>query len=952
MLLRRLSVLAVLLPLLAACAAQPAQLASAPAPEEQGVWGFEASDIPVDPAYRFGQLENGMRYVVRKNATPQGTAIVRMDVGAASLDESDAERGFAHYVEHMAFNGSTHVPEGEMVKLLEREGLAFGADTNASTSFDATNYKLDLPRNDPKLLDLALMLMRETASELTFSPEAVDRERGVVLAELRDRNSYALREFQDSTEFAYPHSLYSQRLPIGTVETLEKASAQTLKAFWAREYLPAHTTVVVIGDFDPAMVEAKIRERFADWTGPAPEKQPDSGPIDFADKGRTDIYIDPALPERTEITRNGPWQGGQDSIARRQENLLREIGYDAVNRRLQRISRQTTPPFRGAGFGTGDVFKDARTTRLIVDTSDRKWREGLIAATIEYRRALRYGFTKAEIAEQVASIRTNLRNAAASADTRTHRALAEPIWGLVRDRTVPSAPQTVLERFEAFAPQITPEAVLAALKREAVPLDDPLIRFRGRYEPEGGTEALRKAWNEGLRAKIARDTDQKTTAFAYTQFGTPGTITSDHVDPKLGIREIRFANGVMLNLKRTDIDKDKVFVKLSIDGGRKLDRIGAPFSTEFVPYLAEGGLGAHSEDELQSLLAGRTVNNEFVAEEAATVATSRTTPEDLALQLQVWAAYITDPGFRPEGVERHRQDINRYFAQATATPGSALSFNLGRILSDGDPRFSLQEPEKYRQLNYDSLKQGMGDSLRKGAIEIGMVGDFDEQAAISAVASTFGALPARDAAFSDYPEQPLRKFTADREQRIIRHTGPADQAVIRYVWPTRDDSDPVASLTLELLERVTRVSLIDTLREALGKAYSPGASSSLSRYWPGYGTFDVTASVALPEVPATKAAIAETLARLRSAPVDTDLLLRARRPMIESLHNALKSNGGWLSLVDRAQDEADRIDRYLASEQRLMALTPQDILAAAKKWLDPDKALEIMVLPEGAEPPK
>ena len=254
MLLRRLSVLAVLLPLLAACAAQPAQLASAPAPEEQGVWGFEASDIPVDPAYRFGQLENGMRYVVRKNATPQGTAIVRMDVGAASLDESDAERGFAHYVEHMAFNGSTHVPEGEMVKLLEREGLAFGADTNASTSFDATNYKLDLPRNDPKLLDLALMLMRETASELTFSPEAVDRERGVVLAELRDRNSYALREFQDSTEFAYPHSLYSQRLPIGTVETLEKASAQTLKAFWAREYLPAHTTVVVIGDFDPAMV--------------------------------------------------------------------------------------------------------------------------------------------------------------------------------------------------------------------------------------------------------------------------------------------------------------------------------------------------------------------------------------------------------------------------------------------------------------------------------------------------------------------------------------------------------------------------------------------------------------------------------------------------------------------------------------------------------------------------
>ena len=947
----RRAFVAALLPLLAACAATPAPLAtSAPAREE--VWGFENSDIPLDPAYRFGVLDNGMRYAIRANATPKGTATVRMEVSAASLDESESERGFAHFVEHMAFNGSTNVPEGEMVKLLEREGLAFGADTNASTSFSETNYRLDLPRNDPELLDLALMLMRETASELTFSPAAVERERGVVLAEMRDRNSYAMREYEDSTAFRYPDSLFAQRLPIGTAETIQNATAESLRAFWQREYVPRHTTLAVVGDFDPAMVEAKVRERFADWQGPAPEPQPDGGSVDFADKDRTDVYIDPALPERVEVTRNGPWLGGTDTVARWRENLLREIGYDAINRRLLRVARQASPPFRGAGFGTGDVFETARTTRLIVDTSDRKWREGLLAAAREYRRALRYGFTQAEIDEQVAGVRTQMRNAVAAADTRTHAALAQAVWALVRDGTVPSQPHTVLERFEAFAPEITPEAVLAALKRGAVPLDNPLLRIRGRYEPEGGGEALRKAWDEALRAKIDRGDTRAATAFAYTDFGTPGVVTSDVTEPNLGIRKLRFANGVMLNLKRTDLDKGRVFLKLSIDGGRMLDSKDAPLTTELVPYIAEGGLEAHSEDELQSLLAGRTVQNEFRSEEAATVATARTTPDDLALQLQVLAAYVTAPGYCAEGVERYRQNINRYFTQAMATPRGALSHEIGGILSDDDPRFSVQDVEKYRALTFDSLKGAVADRLKHGAIEIGLVGDFDEQAAIAAVASTFGGLPQREATFRTYAEQPPRRFTANRARRIVRHTGESDQALIRFSWPTRDDSDPLAALTLEVLERVTRVSLTDELREALGKAYSPGASSRLSRYWRGYGTFDVSASVAVTEVKATETTIRETLDRLRSGPIAADLLQRARQPMLERLQNALKSNNGWLSLVDRAQGEADRIERYLATEQRLLALTGEDIHAAALRWLDPAEALEIVALPEGVDPPE
>ncbi|MEO9490081.1 MAG: insulinase family protein, partial [Marinomonas sp.] len=176
------------------------------------VWPFEATDLTVDPSYRLYVLPNGMKVALRENGTPEGTALVRLHFDSGSLDETDSEQGLAHFVEHMAFNGSTNVPEGEMIKLLEREGLAFGADTNASTGLEATTYKLNLPRNDTELLDTVLIIMRETASELTISEEAVERERGVILAERRDRRNFAYRNLEDSLEFATPGARYADRL--------------------------------------------------------------------------------------------------------------------------------------------------------------------------------------------------------------------------------------------------------------------------------------------------------------------------------------------------------------------------------------------------------------------------------------------------------------------------------------------------------------------------------------------------------------------------------------------------------------------------------------------------------------------------------------------------------------------------------------------------------------------
>ncbi len=916
-------------------------------------WAFTTSDIPVDPAFRFGTLANGMRYIIRHNASPAGTGVVRLDVETGSLDENDPEQGLAHFIEHMAFNGSKHVPEGKMVPLLEREGLAFGADTNASTSFERTTYKLDLPRSDASLLDTALMLMRETASNLTITPGAVARERGVILSEMRDRNTYAFRNTLESTRFFYPEARFANRFAIGTAQTVTTATARRLHALYARTYVPQRTTLVVVGDFDPDAVEAAIRRHFADWKATPTQPQPDAGPVAFGDAGRTDIYLDPSLSERVTIARSGPWLDEPDTVAARQENLLRLIGYQIINRRLQRLARRAQPPFRGAGFGTGDVFKAGRTTRLVIDTTDGAWRKGLESAVAEYRRALAQGFTTAEVAEQVADLRQTLTDAARSADTRTSKALAADALALVTDEKIPSTPQSALERFTAFAPRITPEAVLAAMTREALPLDDPahnpLIRFEGRTAPEGGKAALRSAFEEALSAPLANAATDATGPFAYTDFGPPGTVVSDHREADLGIREIRFANGVMLNLHRSDLETDTVHVEVAIDGGSRLDTKADPTATELVPFLPQGGLGKHSRDDLDTIMAGHTLSLELKNGGDAFLSRAKTTPGDLGLQLDLLTALVTDPGYRPEGIVQYRQALDAYFAQMRATPGSALQVDLGRILSDGDPRFSQQPLAAYSKLTYDDLARAIGDRLKHGAIEIALVGDFDEARAIAEVARTFGALPPREAQFGSHEDLPPRLFTSDRSPRVLHHTGAKDQALLRLTWPTRDDSDPTDTLRLELLERVMQVKLTDSLREALGKTYSPGASSALSRYWKGYGTFAIAASVDVTDVAASRAAIRKVVETLRARPISDDTLQRARAPMIESLDNALKTNAGWMSLVDHAQSEPDRIERYMRAKSRLVALSARDVETMAQRYLDPDAAVDVTVLPQPEE---
>ncbi len=236
--------------------------AQAEPPSEQ--WAHETSDIAPDHAVRFGALPNGMRYGLLKNQLPPGAVSIRMSVDFGSLEEAENEQGLAHFIEHMAFNGSKNVPEGEMVRILERLGLAFGADTNASTGQKFTTYQLDLPNASDALVDESLFLLRELASELTFSAEAIDRERGVVLSEYRRGDNFQRRRNDQQLEFLIPGAYAASRMPIGDPAVLETVTRETMVSLYNRYYRPERTVLILVGDFDVDAVEKKIVTKFAD----------------------------------------------------------------------------------------------------------------------------------------------------------------------------------------------------------------------------------------------------------------------------------------------------------------------------------------------------------------------------------------------------------------------------------------------------------------------------------------------------------------------------------------------------------------------------------------------------------------------------------------------------------------------------------------------------------------
>lgn len=927
-------------------AARAAASAPAAAPASVG-WPQATSDLKADSEIRFGVLPNGLRYAIKRQTIPAGQGALRLWIGAGSLEESDAQQGLAHFLEHMAFNGSKAVKEGEMIRILERLGLAFGPDTNASTGFDETVYKLDLPRTNEETLGTSLMLLRETAGALTIAPASVNRERGVILSEERARDTPGYRIVKQRLAFLLPGQRLPERMPIGKVQVIQTAPASLLADFYHHYYRPEHAVLVAVGDFDPAAMEAKIRARFGDWRGEPPAgTYPSLGSV--KPRGtEAKLVVEPGAPFSLQLAWVAPPDLSPDSQAKQRRQLVEQLGLAVLNRRFSALARAADPPFIGAAGAKFDQNRSAEITILNVNAEPDRWRPALAAVDAEQRRIAQYGVRQDELDREIVEMRARLLTAAQGAATRRPQDIADEVVDSLNQGQVVTSPGQDLVLFDQIVKGLQASEVSAAVKR-AFAGAGPLLFAASPQPIEGGEATLLAALADARKVAVAPPPAPTQIAWPYASFGAPGKVAEQHTVDDLGAIFVRFENGVRLTIKPTKFRDDEVLVRANVGRGLIDLPSDRQTSTWAGNAFIEGGLKKISSEDMERVLADKLYGARFGAGDNAFVLSGETRPDDLLTELQVLAGYVFDPGWRPEAFQRLKAGGKTIHDQYEATDSGVLTRDLGGILHGGDRRWTFPSRADIADAKLADLQDQVAPDLAKGAVEVVVVGDVTPETVIADVGRTFGALPPRPAPALAPVEARRTGFPAPNSEPLtLFHKGRADQAIGYIVWPTSDIwADPQRAFATAVLGEVLRTRLTEQLREAEGATYSPSVGYSHSLVWNGWGYLAASVEVPPAKLPAFFGDVQKIAADLRANPISADELARAKQPRIENIQRARVTNQYWLSELSGAQADPRKLQLTRDIVPDTSKVTPEELQQIARQFLRDDTAFRLVVRPQ------
>lgn len=911
-------------------------------------FAHEASDLPVDPAARFGTLPNGVRYVVYPNKEPQGRASLRLLVEAGAFHENEDQRGVAHFLEHMAFNGSKRYAPGTLIEFFQRMGMNFGGDTNAFTSFDRTQYMLELPKTDAATLTEGLQVLADDAGGLLLRADEIDKERGIILSEKRTRDNVGYRTMVAQFEFMLGDTLLPKRIPIGLAEIIEKAPRARFTEFWDTWYRPEKLTVIAVGDFDPAVVEKLIVAEFSPLTARAPAApEPNLGTLPKFEGVRAYFHAEPESPSTSVgISSLIPAPNLPDTAANRVQEVPRQLALAMLNRRFSELVKKEGAPFSGARASVGDQYRFLREAEVALTCKPGQWAEALAVGEQELRRALEHGFQAGELKEVVASFTNGLDQAVKTAATRRSGELANGIADGILAREVFTHPAADRALFQPALDKVTVADCLAAL-RSAFAAPGRFVMVTGNAViPGDAAAAIAAAYEKSRAVAVAAPAAQADAVWAYGNWGTPGTVAKRELVADLDIHLVSFANGVKLNIKKTDFEAGRIRVGLRAGSGG----ITEPANQRGLASLAggtfgPGGLGKHSSDELRRLLAGRNVGSGFSPTTDAFTFTGGTTRDDLLLQLQLMAAQLTDAGWRPEALRQAQKGLEQMYLGFAHTANGPMSLEVANLLAGGDPRFGMPAKEVMLSRNLVEAKAWLAPQLARGPIEVSLVGDLDVEAAIDAVAKTLGALPAREPRPSldalkkiSFPKEPFTKHYT------ITSEIPKGNVVV--YWPTNDGMDVKRARRLSMLAGVLNDRLRVKIREEIAGTYSPSAGSNASDTFAGYGYIQAGCVVD----PAMAEKISDLIVTigndLATNGVTEDELKRTRQPVLTATRESLRTNNYWGgNVLGRAQEKPEVLDWARTRLPDIEAITAAELSELAKTYLGAARASRVSIVP-------
>ncbi|OYX64018.1 MAG: peptidase M16 [Novosphingobium sp. 32-60-15] len=948
--------LGLLLPLLLLSAAPLEARAPAGA---QVPWLYKGSDVPQDKAWTFGVLPNGIRYAVRHNGVPPEQVSIRVLVDAGSMYETDAQRGYAHLLEHLTFRESKYLKEGETIPTWQRLGATFGSDTNAETSPTQTVYKLDIPQASPEKLDETFKLLSGMIIAPVFTDPGVKTEVPIVLAEMRERTSPQSRVLDQTRDLFFKGQLLAARNPIGTVQTLEAANAAAVKAFHDKWYRPDNTVIVVAGDADPATLIARIEQWFGGWkvAGKKPPQPAFGKPVAPAGLdpknpvGEAKVLVEPDLPRIVNWAILRPWVKVNDTIVYNQGLMVDRLALALINRRLEGRARG------GGSYLVASVdemkqelSRSADATIVTVTPLGDDWKSAVTDVRSVIADALATPPSQEEIDREVAEFEVAFKVGVETQSTLAGSKAADDIVNAVDIRETVANPDTVYEIFKQSIPRFKPEAVLASTRK----LFQGTVIRPMMITPKAG-EADEAALRAALTAKVDAASGSRVAANALKfsdlpPVGTPGTVASARPIGLLGIEQIELSNGVKVLLWPNDAEPGRIIVKARFGGGYgAITPQNAVYGRIGAVALMDSGIGTLGRDDLDRLATGRKLSLDFDIDDTAFRMSADTRPADLEDQLYLMAAKLATPRWDPNPVLRAKAAAKLQYESYNSSPMAVLGRDLTWLLRDGDPRYATPNPAELEKVTPEGFRATWEPLVAQGPIEIDMFGDFNRERALAALEKTFGALPARTAApASDLaPNIPAH----NAEPLVLTHRGDPSQAAAVVAWPTGGGQAGVReSRQLEILAQIFNNRLFDAMREKTGASYAPQVGSSWPLDLPSGGYISATVQLRPTDFDAFYAAADKIAADLAANPPTADEIGRVTEPLKQLITRASTGNGFYMFQLEGAANDPRKIAAIRTILSDYSQTTPDRMQALAARYLTPDKSWRLKVLPEKQAP--
>ena len=914
-------------------------------------WPQEDSDIAVDPKVEFGTLKNGMRFAILRNAEPPGRVSLRLHVAAGSLNEADDQRGLAHFLEHMLFNGSRNFPDVEnLLGQMQRLGIAFGSHANAYTSFDETVYMLDLPNIEEETLKLGFDVMRDFGDGALLSSEEIEKERGVILSEKRSRDSVEMRLMEQQFGFLLPDSLITHRFPIGTEKVIKEAKRDRFTSFYEDYYTPAKMTFIVVGDIDPLVYKKRIIETFSSMKNPdQPGTAPEMGTIPKGFKFQAAVFSDKEVKsDDLALGFVQAYKTTPDRVSNRIKRYPLRVANSIIGRRFDILAKKEGSPISSGSAGRFEWFNAIEFGSIDVTAVEGQWEAAVPVMEQELRRALQYGFTSTELDETKAEIINQAEQAVQRADTRQSSSLAMGLVNSINSNRVFTSPAESLRITKMAVEALTLEKCHEALKSFWKDRD-LTITLTSRTAPENGTSTLAALYRKSQEVKVDPPEKKEDVTFAYTNFGEAGTVTSRREIEDLGITQLILSNNIRINLKRTDFQKNSISVHARFGNGKLTQPADKPSLDMFSTVLLNaGGLGKHSADDLKRITAGRNVGGSLGVDDDAFTMDGSTTAEDLEMQLQLLCASITDPGYREEALRQFRKMLPMMDSQLKFTMSGAMA-EMQEWSRGGDGRFAKPDPEVLAKYTADDVKAWVSDEFKNSYLEVSLVGDFDIEKTVPLLLKTVGALPNRSSTKPALSKERQLKTPELPATKKFTYTSKIPQAASLVGWtipPVREDIRELRRLNV--LATILDDRLRNKLREELGATYSPQAHANASMVF-NYGNL-MAMSIGAPEdVEKVTGLIHEMGLELGAKGVTQDELDRALKPILSNLEKTLRNNGYWLNTVmAQSQAEPYRLDWARGRDNDYASIKLDEINDLAREHLGRENAAQIAILPEKA----